>query len=257
MAQTLPVVEGTIPLTIHDETFYTYYKIVGNPPSSTSSKRPPLIVLHGGPGFSHDYMLPVADLVGCDPSSTVIFYDLLGGARSTHLPHKPETFWTFELFVTELDNLVKHFGLQDTSFDLLGHCLGGALAMEYVVRIQPKALRRLVLVTTCADSASQHTERKRLIGELPDGVREVLLESMENHTKEGVPFLQEEKDAWRYFSNINCCNLDPLPAELMYSADQAEDDNGGATALNAMLVHSSSYNRAHPSGSSALFLDLS
>lgn len=236
MDKTLPFVEGTIPLTFNGETFYTYYKVVGNPPSSTSSSRPPLIAIHGGPGFSHDYILPISDIVIHDPSTTVIFYDLLGGARSTHLPHKPETFWTFELFVAELDNLVKHFGLQDKPFDLLGHCFGGALAMEYIVKHQPTTLRRLVLVTSCADSHSQHAERKRLIGELPSGPREILLESMAKHVQEGAPFLKEEKVAWRLFSDINCCNVHPLPAELQYSAEQAEDDAGGSAPLNAMLV---------------------
>lgn len=237
MDKTLSFVEGTIPLTFNGESFYTYYKVVGNPPSSTSSSRPPVIAIHGGPGFSHDYILPISDIVVRDPSTTVIFYDLLGGARSTHLPHKPETFWTFELFIAELDNLVRHFGLQDKPFDLLGHCFGGALAMEYIVKHQPKALRRLVLVTSCADSPSQHTERKRLIGELPSGPREILLESMAKHVQEGAPFLREEKVAWRLFSDINCCNVQPLPAELQYSAEQAEDDSGGSAPLNAMFVY--------------------
>lgn len=36
----------------------TYYKIFGD----LSSGVPPLVILHGGPGVGHEYLLPIADL---------------------------------------------------------------------------------------------------------------------------------------------------------------------------------------------------
>src|SRR5260221_11345320 len=59
----------------------------------------PLLVLHGGPGASHDYLEPLEAMA--NTGRRVIFYDQLGGANSDH-PHNP-SFWTVELIDEELD----------------------------------------------------------------------------------------------------------------------------------------------------------
>ena len=64
-------------------------------------------------------------------SIPIIFYDQLGGGRSTHRPDAPKDFWTPELFMDELDNLLKHLHVQD-DFDLLGHSWGGKIRMRKV-----------------------------------------------------------------------------------------------------------------------------
>lgn len=110
-----PVTEGIIPFVYQDETFQTYYKLFGDLANRTHS---PLIVLHGGPGLTHDCMLPLSDLASA--SIPVILYDQLGNGLSTHLKEKPPTFWTIDLLIDELVNLLNHFSIQD-SFDLLGH----------------------------------------------------------------------------------------------------------------------------------------
>jgi hypothetical protein len=48
----LNITDGEAPFTVGDETFHTYYKIIGN--RHTATQRP-LIAIHGGPGTS---MLP-------------------------------------------------------------------------------------------------------------------------------------------------------------------------------------------------------
>ena len=87
-----------------------------------------MIVPHGGPGLSHDYMLALADLSILRP---IIFYDQIGIARSPHLAGKPQGFVTVDLFLSELKNVITHFNLK--KFDLLGHSWGGMLAAEYAV----------------------------------------------------------------------------------------------------------------------------
>ncbi|CAJ2502626.1 Uu.00g100200.m01.CDS01 [Anthostomella pinea] len=97
----------------------TWYKVMGDIQSSTT----PLIILHGGPGACHEYLLPLTDLA---PSVSLIFYDQIGNGRSTHLPDKAgdEAFWSVGargLFKDELDNLLSHLGLQERPIDIYGH----------------------------------------------------------------------------------------------------------------------------------------
>ena len=66
----------------------TWYRIAGD----LSSDRTPLLVVHGGPGAAHNYLLRYADLA--DNGRTVIHYDQLGIGRSTHLRDKGADFGT-------------------------------------------------------------------------------------------------------------------------------------------------------------------
>ena len=112
---TAPPSFGTIPFTYQGQAYSTWYTYKGR----WGSYRP-LIVLHGGPGFSHDYMIALADLSVIRP---VIFYDQIGIARSSHLTDKPQGFFTVDLFLSELKNVVAYFDLN--KFDLLGHSWEG------------------------------------------------------------------------------------------------------------------------------------
>jgi len=85
--------------------YQTWYRITGD----LSADQAPLVVLHGGPGCVHDYLLPVAGPRGDRPA--VIHYDQVGNGRSTHLPDKPPEFWTVQLFLDELASLVDTLGI--------------------------------------------------------------------------------------------------------------------------------------------------
>ena len=58
-ADTVSMKEGHAPFAYQGETHQTYYKVFGDLENRT---RTPVVVLHGGPGLSHDYLLPLADL---------------------------------------------------------------------------------------------------------------------------------------------------------------------------------------------------
>ena len=120
--------EGTIPFDVPaaGKPCKTWYKIVGD----LSSPITPLVVVHGGPGLSHDYLITLSEL-NERYGIPVIFYDQLGTARSTHLREKrgDESFWTEELFHNELNNLVEKLGLLESEkgYDVLGHSWGGMM----------------------------------------------------------------------------------------------------------------------------------
>lgn len=147
----------------------TWYKVFGNLTSAT-----PLIVLHGGPGACHGYLLPLTDLT---PAVPLIFYDQIGNGRSTHLPDKAgdEEFWSIDLFKKELDNLITHLGLENRPIDVLGHSWGGMLAVEWAAA-SPKAanLRRLVLSNSLSSIETWFSGLTALRKKLPQDVQDVL-----------------------------------------------------------------------------------
>ncbi|ESZ96266.1 hypothetical protein SBOR_3321 [Sclerotinia borealis F-4128] len=148
----------------------TWYKVFGD---LTTSKTP-LIVLHGGPGACHEYLLPLTDLVSSIP---VIFYDQIGNGQSTHLPEKAgdEAFWSVELFLNELDNLISHLGLKTRPIDVLGHSWGGMLAAVWASDASRSAnLRRLILASSLASMETFQLGIAELRKNLPLDVQKAL-----------------------------------------------------------------------------------
>lgn len=98
-----------------------------------------VVVLHGGPGFTHDYLaddlLPLAD------AHRVINYDQRGSGRSTLVTGADAL--DARRFVDDLEAVRLHFGLQRLT--LLGHSWGAAVAALYAMR-HPQCVERLVLV---------------------------------------------------------------------------------------------------------------
>ncbi|HTB08663.1 MAG TPA: alpha/beta fold hydrolase, partial [Acidimicrobiales bacterium] len=116
--------------------YETWYRITGDVHSEVT----PLVVVHGGPGCSHDYLDSLVALAR--RGRAVIHYDQLGGGRSTLLPSRGADFWTVDLFLDELNNLLEALGVR-SSYDLLGQSWGGMLGAEHAIR-QPEGLRKLV-----------------------------------------------------------------------------------------------------------------
>ena len=91
------VTTGEIDFTVPSsgQTTKTWYKVYGD---LSNRKHRPLVVLHGGPGLVHNYMLSLSDL-WTKNEIPVIFYDQIGGGMSTHLPEKKGDveFWSVHL----------------------------------------------------------------------------------------------------------------------------------------------------------------
>uniref|UniRef100_A0A8H7MZQ2 AB hydrolase-1 domain-containing protein n=1 Tax=Bionectria ochroleuca TaxID=29856 RepID=A0A8H7MZQ2_BIOOC len=152
------------------ESARTWYKIIGD----LHSKSTPLIVLHGGPGACHDYLLPLTDL-----SVPLIFYDQIGNGKSTHLTERngDEDFWSVELFKDELNNLLKHLGLDSRPIDVYGHSWGGMLAAEWAVTQSSSNLRRLIISNSLASMDTWRIGITSLRKQLPEDVQVVLDEA--------------------------------------------------------------------------------
>jgi proline iminopeptidase len=85
-----------------------------------------LLVLHGGPGAHHDYLLP--QMLRLAEQRDVLFYDQRGGGRSKSDSRVPVTWQTQ---VEDLDRVIGEFGLDRLT--LVGYSWGGLLAILYAI----------------------------------------------------------------------------------------------------------------------------
>lgn len=101
----------------------------------------PLLIVHGGPGASHDYFLPW--LVPLGRTHRLIFIDERGSGRSERLEDVHQ--YTVENMVEDVEAVRNALGLGKIS--LLGHSYGGVLAQAYALKYQEN-LSHLVLAST-------------------------------------------------------------------------------------------------------------
>ncbi len=192
----------------------TWYRVTGE--LDRTSEQAPLVVLHGGPGASHDYCLAMAQLAR--DGRAVIHYDQVGCGRSTHLPDADPGSWTVDLFVRELRNLVAALGIADR-FHLLGQSWGGMLAPE-VVLADEAGVRSMTICDSPASMGLWLEAASSLRAELPDDVQATLL----RHEEAGTTDSDEYQTAMLVFYAKHVCRVQPFPPEVQASFDQIEKD---------------------------------
>jgi L-proline amide hydrolase len=192
--------------------YMTWFRITGD----LKAKKPPVVILHGGPGAAHDY----ADSFKLLATSgrAVIHYDQLGCGHSTHLREKPKDFWTVQLFLDELDNLLKTLGIAN-SYHIVGQSWGGMLGAEHAIR-QPKGLRGLVIADSPPSMELWVKEANRLRDALPPDVQATLLK----HEKADTTDSPEYNTAMQVFYDRHVCRVKPMPAEVARSFAQIAAD---------------------------------
>ncbi len=99
----------------------------------------PVVVLHGGPGASHDYLRPGFDVLA--ERHSLIYYDQRGGGQSP-VAHDVPVGWKEQ--VADLDALRQHLGIEQLT--LCGYSFGGLLAMLYTTT-HPERVKHLMLVS--------------------------------------------------------------------------------------------------------------
>lgn len=179
----------------------TWYRVTGD----LASGRLPLVVAHGGPGCTHDYVDSFKDLA--EHGWPVVHYDQLGNGRSTHLRGLDPGFWTVALFLDELNNLLRHLGIGQ--YALLGQSWGGMLAAEHGVR-QPAGLRGLIIANSPASMALWREAATGLRAELPLEVQATLA----RHEAAGTTDSPEYRAASQVFYDRHVCRVQPLPTEV-------------------------------------------
>ena len=190
----------------------TWYRVTGD----LSATKAPVIVVHGGPGCTHDYVDSFKDLAA--DGRAVVHYDQLGNGRSTHLRDRGADFWTVELFLAELDNLLHHLGVA-ARYHLVGQSWGGMLGAEHAVR-RPAGLKSLVIADSPASMALWVAEANRLRLELPPDIQAALL----RHEAAGTTAHPEYEAATQAFYRRHVCRLDPWPPEVTRTFEAMASD---------------------------------
>ena len=90
-----------------------------------------VLLLHGGPGFSHDYMECFDDFLPKE-GIEIYYYDQLGCGNSD--APADTSLWNIHRYVEEVEQVRKGLGLDD--FYIVGHSWGTLLAMEYLDKYQ-------------------------------------------------------------------------------------------------------------------------
>lgn len=112
-----------------------------------SGRRPPLILLHGGPGADHRYLLP--QMLHLAREHDLLLYDQRGGGQS-RAPNNEPIGWRDH--VADLASVCREFGIESPT--LVGYSWGAMLAMLYAMEAP-------------ADASLAQPERLALISPAP------------------------------------------------------------------------------------------
>ena len=134
-----------------------YYKIFG--------RGKPLVIVHGGPGASHDYFLPY--LTPLARHYQLIFIDERGSGRSQTL--EDVSAYTVENMVEDVEAVRQALGLGQVS--LLGHSYGGVLAQAYALKYQ-KDLSALILASTFSSTKALNEVFAQMKEKMPPELRD-------------------------------------------------------------------------------------
>ena len=141
---------------------HIYVRINGDPDNG----RPPIVMVHGGPGSAHWYFLNATSLAD---ERAVILYDQLDSGRSDN-PNDPAN-WRVERFVDELEAIRAHLGI--ARWHVLGTSWGGTVALEYGAR-RYDALAGLILSSPLISTEIWLRDANRLKDAMPADIRDLL-----------------------------------------------------------------------------------
>lgn len=158
--------------------YQTYYRIVGE----NESDKKPILLLHGGPGSTHNYFEILDRLV--DEGRQVISYDQLGCGNSFVEGH-PE-LWTPETWVNELIALRKHLKLDEVH--ILGQSWGGMLLILYLIDYKPEGVKSAILSSTLPASWLWSHEQHRMIKFMSRADQRAIAKAEETNDYTGIDY---------------------------------------------------------------------
>lgn len=151
--------------------YKTYYRVVGK---NTGNKKP-LVLLHGGPGSTHNYF-EVLDRIAEEDGRQLVMYDQIGCGNS-YVENRPD-LWNSKVWIEELIELRKHLGLNE--IHLLGQSWGGMQTLEYVCNYKPEGLKSIILSSTLPASWLWAEEAQRMIAQMPQDMQDAIKKATES-----------------------------------------------------------------------------
>ena len=128
----------------------------------------PTILLHGGPGASHDYLRPQLDALASS-RRRLVYYDQRGGGRSTISPALPPA--GIDTHLADLAAVIEAVAPTGTARPaLVGYSWGGLLALHHALR-SPQSIDQLLLIAPAPPYAAARDRMRanlRAAAERPD-----------------------------------------------------------------------------------------
>jgi len=146
-ANLLPIQEGFV----DSHGALIYYMAVG--------RGAPLMIVHGGPGASHDYFLPY--LLPLMRTNRLVFIDERGSGRSSKISDTKQ--YTVASMVDDIEAVRQALNLGKMS--LLGHSFGGVLVQAYAFRY-PQNLTHLILGSTFSSTVELNQALAKMKNEM-------------------------------------------------------------------------------------------
>ncbi|MBI1805735.1 MAG: proline iminopeptidase-family hydrolase [Ignavibacteria bacterium] len=161
-----------------------------------------VLTLHGGPGFTHEYLECFEDFL---PKEGVEFYyyDQLGCGNSD----QPDdtTLWTIDRYREEVEQVRAALGLEH--FYLYGQSWGGMLAIEYALKYQ-QHLKGLIISDMTAGMTAYTAYASELRKQLPPDIIAVL-DKYEAKQQYDAPEYQDAMMKSMYAEHV--CRVNPWP----------------------------------------------
>mgnify|MGYP001306331519 FL=1 len=114
----------------------------------------PLLVIHGGPGLFHNYLVP--HFKSLAENYQIIFYDQRGCGK-TDFPADTSSV-NIDTYVEDLEGIRNHLKIE--KLDLIGHSWGSLLAINYSKKYKNK-IKRLILISPAPGNSDYFDETFR------------------------------------------------------------------------------------------------
>lgn len=152
--------------------FKVWTKRFGNNP------RIKVLLLHGGPAMTHEYMECFESFFPKE-GFEMVEYDQLGSYYSDQ--PRDSSLWTTPRFVEEVEQVRQALNMDSTNFYLLGNSWGGILAMQYALKYQ-KNLKGLIICNMMASMPAY----EKYNGTLRSQMRKSLVDSLTSYENKGL-----------------------------------------------------------------------
>ncbi|MEP6731437.1 MAG: alpha/beta hydrolase [bacterium] len=172
------------------------------------AQAPPLLLLHGGPGASHEYLLP--QMLELAAEHRVVMYDQRGGGQSRHDSDREPIGWREQ--VADVERVVAELGVDPLV--IVGYSWGGLLGMLYAIeadasRVSPMP-ERLALIDPAPvtrefrDSFEQEFSRRQSSREVEQMRTELAASGLRLSNPEAYRQRQFEISVAGYFADSRC-----------------------------------------------------
>lgn len=172
----MKIKEGYVPFKVGK----TYYRIVGE-----KSEKNPIILLHGGPGSTHNYFEVLDDVAEKD-NRQIIMYDQIGCGNSYIEGHKE--YFNAKTWLEELINLRTALKLEQVH--ILGQSWGGMMAILYELDYDPKGVKSYILSSTLPSAKLWESEQHRRISYMDKKYQDALSKALESENYSDPQYLE-------------------------------------------------------------------